>query len=810
MEPETTSAVPELLAPAGGPDAFRAAVNNGADAVYLGLGSLNARRGAENFSTRTLTDACRYAHLRGAKVYLTANILVLPDEMAQALELVDEAWTAGVDAVIVQDIGLMRVLRRVMPHVRIHASTQINAHNTSTILELARLGVSRVTLAREVSIVEISRLVAESPVEIESFAHGALCMCYSGQCLLSSLIGARSANRGMCAQPCRLAYDLIDAEGRALAAEGNHLLSPKDLAAIAMLPQLVEAGVAALKIEGRMKSPEYVALVTGVYREALDRAAATVESFEVREGERRVLEEAFSRGFTDAYLLGQRGNSMMSYRRPNNRGVPVGRVVGARGDVATIVFETEVEADDTIEFWTASGRFAQRVGELDFGAGPHVTAPGGTRASVRVRETVRTGDRVFRVANASLLKAARRTFTASAAGPPLPLVFKVRAVIGGPLRIEVRDGNGRAGQSEGSIVEKARTKALTAEDVMEHVGRLGSTPYTPASWDIEISPGAGLGFSQLHAARREALESYEGRVLRGWAARKLKHPRSPSRTPRAPRAGAAAGRPRAAVLAATVEDVDRAGVALKAGADEAHVPVYSLSTPEALPAGVVPLMPRVLHDREVVRASRFLRNAARVVAGNLGMLSAARGAGAIAEAHWGLNAVNPWTIDALAQLGAGLVWLSPELSGTQIATLAADPSVALGVAIYGRQEVMVTEHCILMAEGECDERCATCSRRAGTRFLKDRKGYRFPVLTDITGRSHLYNAVPLDLVAVVPQLVEAGVHALRLDFTTESPDEVARITERTRRVIREARPGGSLAEPLVQPATTGHYFRGVR
>ena len=359
-----TRPAPELLAPAGGPEAFRAAVNNGADAVYLGLGSLNARRGAENFTPRTLADACRYAHVRGSKVYLTANVLVLPSEMQSALELVDEAWTAGVDAVIVQDLGLMRALRRVMPYVRIHASTQLNAHNSPTIAELERLGVARVTLARETSIEEIAQFTAQGAIEVESFVHGALCMCYSGQCLLSSLIGARSANRGMCAQPCRLPYDLTD-DARSLASEGQHLLSPKDLAGISLLPRLVEAGVAALKIEGRMKSPEYVALVTGVYREALDRAIAAPAAFDVRDGERHVLEEAFSRGFTQSYLLGERGNAMMSYRRPNNRGVPLGRVLDVRAGSATIAFELQADAEDTIEFWTASGRFAQRIGEVN-------------------------------------------------------------------------------------------------------------------------------------------------------------------------------------------------------------------------------------------------------------------------------------------------------------------------------------------------------------------------------------------------------------------------------------------------------------
>ena len=222
----------ELLAPAGGPDALRAAVRNGADAVYLGTTELNARRSAENFRLDTLREACDYAHLRGAKVYLTANVVVLQDEMKPALEMVARAWEAGVDAVIVQDLGLMACIQRSLPEVRIHASTQIDAHNSATVAVLQGLGVSRITLARELSVPEIQDLASSSGVELESFVHGSLCFSHSGQCLMSSLIGGRSANRGQCAQPCRLPYDLAGPGGVIAEVPGRYLLSPKDLCGI--------------------------------------------------------------------------------------------------------------------------------------------------------------------------------------------------------------------------------------------------------------------------------------------------------------------------------------------------------------------------------------------------------------------------------------------------------------------------------------------------------------------------------------------------------------------------------------------------
>lgn len=795
---------PELLAPAGGPEALRAAVANGADAVYLGLDSLNARRGAENFTIETLHDACWFAHLRGVRVYLTANIALLPGELGDALNLVAEAWAAGVDAVIVQDLGLIRAMRKVLPAVRIHASTQINTHSSATIISLAEKGISRVTLARETSIDEIAALVASGRtvgVEIESFVHGALCMCYSGQCLLSSLIGGRSANRGLCAQPCRLSYELVDEADRVLATPGAHLLSPKDLAGISALPALIEAGVASLKIEGRMKSAEYVALVTGVYRAALDRAAASPDTYEVRSGESSVLEEAFSRGFTDDYLAGKRGNDMMSYSRPNNRGVLVGRIASVDGARATVTLEASIDAEDTIEVWTGRGRFAQPAGPLHFEGADHRAAPGGIKATITVIEPVSAGDRVFRVRNAALTSAAHRTYSDASGSAPIELTFHVTALVGSPLTVVVTDSSGREGRAQGPVMERARTKPLTAEEVMEHVGRLGNTPYVATGWSVDLSPDVGGGFSLLHRIRREALAAYESAVLRTWE--------RPAAIPvRVPSPGRPAMHAEQPLLVASVADLASAEACLEAGADECHVPSWALGGTEDLPAGVVVSLPRVCHDREVALCSPG--SAAKVVAGTLGSLRDAARAGLDVEAHWSLNALNAHAVAELGDSGATLVWASPELSAHQLADVVAAAPTAVGTAVAGRQELMVTEHCILMAEGPCGEKCASCNRRTGAKWLKDRKGYRFPVITDPTGRSHIYNSVPLDLTHALGQLLDMRVDALRLDLETESAELAAREVRRVRRAVSAAIAGIATEKRADVLSTSGHFFRGVR
>ena len=329
--------VPELLAPAGGPEPFNAALAAGADAIYCGLGNdFNARRGAKNFDEESFSAACRRAHLAGARVYVTVNVAVSTEELPRVLELVRRAWELGADAFIIQDWGLMAEIRRRWPEVETHVSTQANVHDV--------WGVDRVTLSRELSLAEISR-IAEEGVELECFGHGALCFCYSGVCLMSSMNGGRSANRGLCAQPCRLPYDLVDEKGDVLeipgvatqgipetsrGVGGTRLLCPKDYRTIDHVREMRDAGVGSLKVEGRMKAPDYVFSVVAAYRGALDALRDGHDEDAARAARDRRLRRAFNRDFTESYLWGGSDNDMMSYERSNNRGELVGRVVGSR------------------------------------------------------------------------------------------------------------------------------------------------------------------------------------------------------------------------------------------------------------------------------------------------------------------------------------------------------------------------------------------------------------------------------------------------------------------------------------------------
>ena len=813
----------ELLAPAGNMECLHAAVKAGADAVYLGAGHFNARRGADNFSLENLAEACDYAHLRGVKIYLTLNTVVLPSELPDALELARQAYRCGADAFIVQDIGISIELSRIMPDVEVHVSTQMNIHDEDGLRAAAALGATRVTLARELSLAEIARLhelAEELGVELESFAHGALCICYSGQCFMSSLVGGRSANRGRCAQACRLPYELHNrALRKTLDAPGEHLLSPKDLCTANLIPELLHAGVASLKIEGRMKSPEYVQAVVGVYRAVIDRVEAAIDrdgidsvvasdapELRASEEEMNVLSEAFSRGFTTAYLKGKRGNEIMSYGRPNNRGVFVGRVAKVREGLVFVDPETELHVGDLIEFWTNRGHFVHTIGEFKTDRAGRVFFP--------VERAVGKGDRVFRVRNAEA------AFVDDDKLPSVAVCARAELRIGQPALLAFTVAAGDASVTvEGPEVEAARTKAITEEEVREHIDRMGTTPFYLSSLEIDLDEGVGMGFSMLHKLRARAAEELQETILAHYHARKLE--RTPSR------AFAPVVRKGWCKVAALATNPACARAAKRAGADLIYVPAANYRRGEAVIAGqlsdtaeqagypkqCIPVLPTVSQMFDEEKRNGFdtwkrVKADKPVMVENLGQLLHATEMGAAPEVGPHIPVTNKLDLQAMADLGAQRVWLSPELSLVQIEELGDMAPMPLGLTIMGQTELMVTEHCLLMSQGPCNQKCTECARRKSPHYLKDRKGYEMPVITDCTGRSHLYNAVQMDVAHLMPEIIGAGVSTVLVDTTLMNVKET---TEKVARAVRARdiaqKDGNKVAK--AEGATSGHLFRGV-
>ena len=400
------AALPELLAPAGGLDQMLAAIAAGADAVYAGLGGFNARVSAHGFTDDEFARGCAVAHAHGVRVYVTLNVFVFDDELADAVELGAHALELGADALIVADAGLACALRAAIPGVEIHLSTQAGVHSEGAVRLVAdELGVERVTTARELTVDEIAALCATG-VPIEVFCHGAICIGYSGACEFSALRRGRSAMRGDCTQPCRLAYDLVDEAGQSVVSvEGDRLLCPRDYLGIAHLPELVGAGVASLKIEGRMKNPDYVFNVVRVWRRALDMVRDGVWDAGAVAALERELGRSFNRGFTDAYLLGRSGAELMSFERAINQGVRVGRLVAVGHEEVTVELDAAVAAGDTLEIRFYPGADARPDVPKRWPQVPcPVDAAAGERVVVHCKRKVDAGCEVYLIRSAGVLE----------------------------------------------------------------------------------------------------------------------------------------------------------------------------------------------------------------------------------------------------------------------------------------------------------------------------------------------------------------------------------------------------------------------
>ena len=849
-----THRAPELLAPAGGPDPFNAALAAGADAIYCGLGTdFNARRGARNFDDETFAAACRAAHLAGARVYVTENVVIRTDEMPAALALVRRAWLLGADAFIIQDWGLLAEVRRLWPEIECHVSTQANVHDARGVAWCRELGVDRVTLSRELSVAEIAR-IAEEGVELEGFGHGALCFCYSGVCQMSALAGSRSANRGLCAQPCRLTYDLVDEAGERIAPPGwDRPLCPKDFNTFDDVRRLAEAGLGSLKIEGRMKAPDYVHSVVSAYRGVLDDLEAERTPDEgAQERRRELLRRAFNRDFTNSYLDHRSDNDMMSYERSNNRGELVGQVLASRDLGSSKVkrggrsggrdrFRTITRAEVDIELERPVGvgdlleirpvddpsQFLTVHAEADADAGHVITClakrPMEAGSPVRVIRSQRAMDAGARAAKGE--DAPRRAVR-----------VRVTSRLGEPFAVELEADDARRGsvcaRAEGFVVEAARTRAVTADDLREHVGRMGTTPFEPASIDVELDEGCGMGFSAVHKVRAEACRLLEEKILApssadvrveglapvpddaALAASNEGVRRAAGIAEPAHAATSASAAASAAEVCALVASPEAAAAAHAAGATRLYATSDVLAEAEragkAWPEGVelVPALDEVCRECDHDRLDRYVAAGAPVAVGNVSELALAVERGAHPEVRPCIPIHNESCLVELERAGAAGVWLSGELTLEEVCALASRASVPVGLVVSGRARAMTSEHCVLQTADRCIHDCARCPLRARRLSLRDHNGALMPVRTDLQGRSRIYAAHPLDATPQAGELLSAGVTRLMADCTLLAAEETAQAVERVVRAV-EAVAAGHRPAPRAQGATSGHLFMAI-
>lgn len=495
----------ELLAPAGGVMQLAAAVENGADAVYLGGTLFNARINADNFTEEEIRDSIRYAHLRNVKIYITLNTLVADEEMLPALRYAAKMYEAGADALILQDLGLASQIRRFMPDFPLHLSTQGSIYNLSGVRMAAKSGFSRVVLARELSLEEIKEITNAEICEIEVFVHGALCMCYSGQCQMSRMLGngSRSGNRGLCAQPCRLPYK--DKNGQT-----SYALSPKDLCALDYIGKLAGAGVASLKIEGRMKFPEYVAAVTGIYRKYLD-LYQTQGSYQVSEEDWRTLAQVFNRGgFTTGYLSGNPGKELLSGDLPKHQGIYIGKVlrpVKERNLVDIQLKQGEkLELGDGVEI--RSKKLTGNIVTYLESRGKGITRIGD------IKSPVAKGNKVYRITSNSLMKRLQRSYEQG--GPygkkhkrAIPIDMSFAAEAGKPPILTASDSEGTVHVSvsdKGILAEAAQKRPLDSRRVRQQLQKTGDTPFRVAKIEVKLGENCSLPVSAVNNLRRQALQ----------------------------------------------------------------------------------------------------------------------------------------------------------------------------------------------------------------------------------------------------------------------------------------------------------------
>lgn len=832
----------ELLAPVGSKEALIAAVESGADAVYLAGKMFGARASAPNFDDEELSEAVRLAHLRSVLVYVTVNTLVDNAEIPALSIYLQYLYKIGVDAIIVQDIGVFQIARQIIPEMPIHASTQMTVHNLEGVQFLTGLGFTRVVVSRELSMDDIIHICKNTDTEIEAFVHGALCISYSGQCLMSSMIGGRSGNRGRCAQPCRLPYTLVDEQGNDLLAEadaGEYLLSPKDLNTLALLPELIRAGVTSFKIEGRMKRPEYVAVAVDTYRRAIDACIINPDEYVVAEEEQKELAQIFNRDFTTAYLKGSQGRKMMSDRRPNNRGVRVGRVTDYQFQerAATIKLDESLSINDIVDFWVkVGGRVSVTVSSMIVNGQSVVSAPAGVEVTINVPAPVRMNDRVFKVFDANLMERARAFFNEPNAVKRVSVDISVTVCVGQPLKIIIDDADGFRGQAATSfIAEPAIKRPLTPEVIAKQVDRLGSTIFRMNTLDCNIIGEVMVPISEINDVRRRAVEELEKARLAPFQRDVLTTQKYVVRDfiPSAinkDRDGV--GRP---LLVINIDTIDKLKAALQNGADSIMFggetfdhsvitpEVYSLAVDIAHEQGkkIILNTPRIIKQWQVDGIKRELAlfqelQPDGISISNLGALHMARQSTSIPlHGDYPLNIYNDVSIDFLARQGIISMTLSPELNFSQIEELTNNQNVALECLVHGYVTLMVSEYCMVgsylgkLDTGKCNQ---ACLRREY--WLNDRKNERFPIVTDQFCRMHVLNAKELSMLPHVPKFSMMGIRRIRIEGKKSSVGHLEKITKLYCEILEQGDQHPMFVQDKFKSVehediTRGHYFRGV-
>ncbi len=795
----------ELLAPAGTMKNFMAALEAGADAVFLGGKLFNARASAGNFDLEELKEAVRIAHLLGVAVHVTVNILVGDKELEAVKEYVRQLDCIGVDAIIVQDLAVARIAQEVAPNLPLHGSTQMTVTNLDTVKYLGRLGFTRVVLARELSLEEIDYICKNTDVEIEVFIHGALCICYSGQCFMSSFIGGRSGNRGACAQPCRKPYELLNSKNESLLPSNQaYIMSPKDLNSGEFIDSLLKAGVASFKIEGRMKQVSYVKAVVGAYRAIIDNQG------KAKKEDLKRLEEGFNRGFSQAYLKNCPGKEMMTIATPNNQGKLIGEVHCS--DKGLFISSSErLEEGDLLKIITSKDEVH------------YISVSSSWEYLMSQYRAPIFGAYKGKAYKAASGKEEKNEVTLSSFSRKISVYAYLEGKEGEPVSLTLLTDKGKSVTVyEDYLLQRARTAPTSLEKVTEQLNRMGNTVFSLK--EVYVPEGAYMWpASVLNGLRRKAVESLEQVLIEEYdkGARKNRKKCETRRfTPRKAW--------EEAIVSVRADEWEQVKAAVEGGAgkiifggDRFNRIPYSLDIYRKVVAyckehGVwISLStPRIVREKEVnvyketftamVKASpdsisiHFL--------GALQWMEELDFDGQI-EVDTSLNCFNQESLMFWKDKGAFSVAVSHEMTLGQIRMIGKTSSIPLEATVQGENELMVSEYCVIGSflgtgeKGNCPRPCVK-----NHYFLRDMKGEIFPLRTDPYCRMHIMNSKELDMSPYVKELMDAGVKILRIEGRGRSRDYILTMVDRYNRIIKGE---NVVTEKKQQGITRGHYFKGI-
>ncbi|MFL0247933.1 U32 family peptidase [Candidatus Clostridium stratigraminis] len=778
----------ELLAPAGSFESLYAAVQSGANAVYLGGNKFSARAYASNFDDENMINAVNYSHLYGVKIYITINTLLKENEIKEALEYTNFLYKIGVDALIIQDTGLAYLVKTNFPDFEIHASTQMTVHNGEGALFLKSLGFNRIVLSRELSLGEIGHISKDLKLDTEIFIHGALCICYSGQCLMSSIIGGRSGNRGRCAQPCRLPYTLIN---KATQREKSaYLLSPKDMCTLEDIEKVIESGTSSLKIEGRMKRPEYVAGVVDIYRRAIDGVYEGKE-FDFAEEKKKLLKLFNREGFSKAYFFGNTGKDMMAYNFPKNTGIMLGKAVkGALVELNEALVKGDGIRIGNDGFTTLKifkdGKEVQEANSGDY---------------VKIMPVnYKTGDILYKTSDVSLLKELEGSYN-NKFNRKIIVPLKVNFKIGESFKIKTIYNNNEFVQI-GEKVQAAQKKPLDKEKLIDNLSKSGETPFKFKGIDFEHFEDGFIPISEINAARRGLTDQIEAYIKSSQVRSthlKLEYPKSNKSNKDIPEN---------LTVIYSYEQLkafkdSEINSALAVDIFQKQRPVNFEEVKKLNIENLYLKVPNIIKgefDYIYKTIESYLPEIKGIITGNLGIINSFAHKTTILG-DYKLNIFNEFSLKFFENYITGTA-LSIELNKKEIEALLNKASIPIQIKIFGKEELMVSEYCPIgsnfggKSEGvSCKECCET-----GDYVLKDRKNTEFVLKTDKFCRSHIYNNVATNLIPYIKELKANGAAFLRMDFIDENYEE-------TLKVLQAVKAEKWTVEYV--NFTRGHYKRGV-